>query len=268
MTKPRLDLILVERGLATTRTRAQALIMAGRVRSGGIRLDKPGVRVEPDIPLTVDPGERYVGRGGLKLNGALAMLEGGVAGSAALDVGASTGGFTQVLLEAGATKVIALDVGRGQLDWTLRTDPRVTVMEGLNARYIKPSDLPFTPDLAVIDVSFISLVLILPAVFRCLPDRGRVVALVKPQFEAGRGKVGKGGIVRDPAVHREVLANIAAFARENRWGIRSVEVSSIRGAEGNVEFFISLAAGPAGLAPDAVDRLIEQVTAPTGGDKQ
>lgn len=268
MARPRLDLILVERGLAPTRTRAQALIMAGRVRSAGIRLDKPGVRVEPDIPLTVDPGERYVGRGGLKLNGALAMLEGGVAGCAALDVGASTGGFTQVLLEAGATKVIALDVGRGQLDWTLRTDPRVTVMEGFNARHIQPSDLPFTPDLAVIDVSFISLVLILPAVFRCLPDHGRVVALVKPQFEAGRGKVGKGGIVRDPVVHREVLVNIAAFATENRWGIRSVEVSSIRGAEGNVEFFISLATGPAGLAPDAVARLIEQVTARAGGGEQ
>lgn len=268
MTRPRLDLVLVERGLAPTRTRAQALIMAGRVRSGDIRLDKPGVRVEPDIPLAVDPGERYVGRGGLKLEGALTMFQGGVAGSRALDVGASTGGFTQVLLEAGAVEVIALDVGRGQLDWTIRTDPRVTVMEGVNARHLAPSDLPFTPDLAVIDVSFISLVLILPAVFRCLPDHGRVVALVKPQFEAGRGKVGKGGIVRNRAVHREVLTRIAAFAGENRWGIRSIAVSSIRGAEGNVEFFISLCAGSAGLAPDAVDRLIGQVTAPEGGDKR
>ncbi len=265
MARPRLDQVLVERGLAPSRTRAQALIMAGRVRSSGIRLEKPGARVDPGIALTVDPGERYVSRGGLKLEGALAMLEGCVTGCTALDVGASTGGFTQVLLEAGASGVLALDVGRGQLDWSLRTDPRVTVIEGCNARYLDPSDLPFGPDMAVIDVSFISLTLILPAVFRCLPDHGRVVALVKPQFEAGRSKVGKGGIVRDPAVHREVLERIAAFAFENSWGILSVAVSSIRGAEGNVEFFICLTADPHGLERETVHQLINRLTAADEG---
>ena len=265
MARPRLDQILVERGLAPSRTRAQALIMAGRVRSDGIRLEKPGSRLDPDIPLAVDPGEHYVSRGGLKLAGALAMFPGGVAGLTGLDVGASTGGFTQVLLEAGAERVIALDVGRGQLDWSLRTDPRVTVIEGFNARHMNPSDLPFPPDIAVIDVSFISLTLILPPVFRCLPPDGQVVTLVKPQFEAGRTKVGKGGIVRDPAVHREVLRRIAGFAVLNRWGIRSVAVSSIRGAEGNVEFFIGLAAGTEGLDPDAVESMRGQVTATCEG---
>jgi 23S rRNA (cytidine1920-2'-O)/16S rRNA (cytidine1409-2'-O)-methyltransferase len=265
MARPRLDQILVERGLAPSRTRAQALIMAGRVRSDGVRLEKPGARVEPDVSLTVDPGERYVSRGGLKLHGVLAMFEDCLTDAVALDVGASTGGFTQVLLEAGASRVIALDVGRGQLAWSLRTDPRVTVIEGCNARQLDRSDLPFAPDLAVIDVSFISLTLILPAVFRCLPDSGRVVALVKPQFEAGREKVGKGGIVRDPAVHRQVLERIATFAFENCWGIRSVAVSSIRGAEGNVEFFIGLTAAPHGLTREAVDDLIVQVTTPAQG---
>ena len=265
MPRPRLDQILVERGLAPSRTRAQALIMAGRVRSDGVRLEKPGTRMDPGIPLTVDPGERYVSRGGLKLEGALAMFEGGVAGVTALDVGASTGGFTQVLLEAGVERVIALDVGRGQLDWSLRTDPRVTVIEGFNARHMTLSDLPFAPRIAVIDVSFISLTLILPAVFRCLPADGQVVTLVKPQFEAGREKVGKGGIIRDPAVHREVLDRIAGFAAENNWGIRSVAVSSIRGAEGNVEFFMALTTDPAGLDRATVDRLIGQVTSTDEG---
>jgi 23S rRNA (cytidine1920-2'-O)/16S rRNA (cytidine1409-2'-O)-methyltransferase len=265
MARPRLDQILVERGLAPSRTRAQALIMAGRVRSAGVRLEKPGSRLDPDIPLSVDPGERYVSRGGLKLEGALAMFHGGVAGLTALDVGASTGGFTQVLLEAGAERVIALDVGRGQLDWSLRTDPRVTVIEGFNARYMNRPDLPFAPDIAVIDVSFISLTLILPAVFRCLPAGGQVVALVKPQFEAGRRKVGKGGIVRDPAVHREVLHRIAGFAAENRWGIRSVAVSSIRGAEGNVEFFIGLTADPEGLDRTELDSMINRLTSDQEG---
>jgi len=265
MARPRLDQILVERGLAPSRTRAQALIMAGRVRSDGIRLEKPGTRIAPDTPLTVDPGEHYVSRGGLKLEGALAMFHGGVAGLTALDVGASTGGFTQVLLEAGAVRVIALDVGRGQLDWSLRTDSRVTVIEGFNARHMNPADLPHQPDVAVIDVSFISLTLILPAVFRCLPAGGQVVALVKPQFEAGRGKVGKGGIVRDRAVHREVLERIVAFATENHWGIRSIAVSSIRGAEGNVEFFIGLTADPAGLDPTELDTMIGLLTSDQEG---
>ena len=266
MARPRLDQVLVERGLAPTRNKAQALIMAGRVRSEGARLDKPGVRLPADVELTVEPGERYVSRGGRKLDGAIPLFEDGVRDRSALDVGASTGGFTQVLLESGASRVIALDVGKGQLDWSLRTDPRVTVIEGYNARHLEPGDLPYRPDIAVIDVSFISLALILPAVFRCLPEHGRVVALVKPQFEAGRDKVGKGGIVRDPEVHREVLTHIASFAQENRWGIGGVAVSSIRGAEGNVEFFISLTVDPAGMDRAAVDAAILRLIDPAEGE--
>jgi 23S rRNA (cytidine1920-2'-O)/16S rRNA (cytidine1409-2'-O)-methyltransferase len=253
----RLDQLLVERGLAPSRTRAQALIMAGRVRRDGRRLDKPGAKVAVDIELEVDPGERYVSRGARKLAGALKQFQVETDGLDAMDVGASTGGFTQILLESGATRVIALDVGKGQIDWSLRSDARVIVMEGVNARHLKPSDLPFRPAVITMDVSFISIEKILPALAGCIVPGGRLVSLIKPQFEVGKGKVGKGGIVRNPALHREVLERICSYVLENRWGIDDLAVSSIRGAEGNVEFFICLTAGSSSTGTDIENRIDE-----------
>ncbi len=255
--KVRLDQLLVERGLAETRTRAQALVLAGRVSSGGVRLDKAGARMAADTPLEVEPAQRWVGRGGAKLAPVLASFGVPVSGRDTLDVGASTGGFTQALLEAGAARVIALDVGRGQLDWGLRNDPRVAVLEGINARNLRCEDLPFRPALAVVDVSFISLELVLPPVAACLQPGGEIVALVKPQFEVGRGRVGRGGIVRDPLRHREVLDRMAAFVRSSGWALSGLRRSPLRGAEGNVEFFLRIALAGPGLTEPAVAREIE-----------
>ncbi len=262
----RLDQLLVTRGLAPTRTKAQALILAGRVSSRGARLDKPGVKVDPDAPLDVVAPSRHVSRSGAKLLGALASFGLDVRGREALDVGASTGGFTQVLLEAGARRVVALDVGHGQLDWSLRQDPRVVAIEGINARYLRAAELPCRPSLAVIDVSFISLERVLPAIFSCLEPGGDVVALVKPQFEVGRGKVGRGGIVRDPELHREVLRRITRFVRVAGGAILALAPSPIPGAEGNTEFFVRLSLGTGGLGEEAIDLRIDDLTAhPSGG---
>jgi len=243
--RDRLDRILVLRGLAPNRTRAQALILAGRVRSGEERLDKPGSRYPTDLPLSVTEGRRYVGRGAHKLLRALERFGIVVEERDVLDVGASTGGFTQVLLEAGARRVIALDVGRGQLDWSLRNDPRVHPLEGVNARNLQPGQLPFPPSFASIDVSFISLELVLPPVVRCLAQEGEIVALVKPQFEVGRGQVGKGGIVRDPALHRQVLERVVDFAGTRGWAVSGICASPIRGADGNREFLLHVQPGAA-----------------------
>lgn len=243
----RLDVLLVQRGLAPTRVKARALILAGQVCSGGRRLEKPGQRVREDLALELAPGRRFVSRGGHKLLAALAPFSVAVQDRDAIDVGASTGGFTQVLLEAGARRVIALDVGRGQLDWTLRRDPRVRVLEGINARYLEPAMLPFPPSLAVVDVSFISLKLVLPRVVACLAEEGEIVALVKPQFEVGRGQVGRGGVVRDPALHRAVLESVVQLALDRNWGLGGVCASALRGAEGNQEFFVHLVPGSRGL---------------------
>ena len=236
--RKRLDLILFERGLADSRAKAQALILAGRVRSEGRLLDKPGVRYPADLQLEVAEGRRYVSRGGHKLAAALREFDVEVEGREALDVGASTGGFTQVLLEAGASRVIALDVGHGQLDWSLRNDPRVQVMEGCNARYLQPSQLPCAPALAVIDVAFISLELIFPAVVPCLADDADVIALIKPQFEVGRNQVGRGGIVRDLSLHRQVLDKITVCISDSGWGIQALCASPLLGADGNREFLV------------------------------
>jgi 23S rRNA (cytidine1920-2'-O)/16S rRNA (cytidine1409-2'-O)-methyltransferase len=209
----RLDVLLVERGLAATRQKAQALVLAGLVSTGGTRMDKPGSAVAVDAPLDVAPGRRFVGRGAEKLGPALARFAVAPQGRDALDVGASTGGFTQVLLESGASRVIALDVGRGQLDWSLRNDPRVTLLEGINVRYLEAATLPFRPSLATIDVSFISLRQVLERTCACLTPGADVVALAKPQFEVGRGRVGKGGVVRDPALWDDVLAGLVTQTR-------------------------------------------------------
>ena len=261
--KLRLDRLLVERGLADTRARAQALILAGRVVSGDERLDKPGALHAPDLPLEVREGRRFVGRGALKLEAALACFAVDPAGRDCLDVGASTGGFTQVLLLAGARRVIALDVGRGQLDWSLRNDERVIPLEGVNARHLQDVPLPFRPSLATIDVAFISLELVLPPVVGVLDPGARqdVLALVKPQFEVGRGRVGRGGIVRDPALHREVLERALAFVERRGWCAVALAASPIAGADGNREFLLHVrpdrAWGESGpLDPGRLDALV------------
>jgi 23S rRNA (cytidine1920-2'-O)/16S rRNA (cytidine1409-2'-O)-methyltransferase len=258
----RLDQLLVERGLVETRSRAQALVLAGRVRVGagdGARLDlKPGDAVDPAAEIVVAQPEPYVSRGGHKLAAALDAFEIDPRGVAALDVGASTGGFTDVLLQRGARHVYALDVGRGQLADTLRRDDRVTSMERTNARTLTDTTLPEPIGIAVIDVSFISLDKVLGPVAATLVPHAPIVALVKPQFEAGKGRTDH-GVVRDPAIHREVLDRVVAAAAERGLGTRAVIASPILGPEGNREFFVHLAAGP-GCA-EIGDRIAEATAA-------
>ncbi len=243
--RTRLDVLLTERGLTPSRERARAVILAGQVTVNGQVVSKAGTAIAADARVElVRPDHPYVGRGGLKLAHALDTFHIKVEGREALDIGASTGGFTDVLLRRGAVRVVALDVGHGQLDWRLRNDPRVVVVEGRNARYLSPQDLPGPVDLVVIDVSFISLTQILPQVPAVLRGAADVVALVKPQFEAGRDEVGKKGIVRDPDVHARVIEQVAAAAE--RVGLSRVGMtpSPITGAEGNQEFLLHLAAAP------------------------
>lgn len=249
--RARIDVLLVERGHAPTREKAQALILAGAVTSEGRRIDKAGSTISVDAPLEIAEGRRFVGRGAGKLAPALARFAIDPAGRDVLDVGASTGGFTQVLLEAGAAHVVALDVGRGQLDWTLRNDPRVILREGVNVRFLEAGSLPFRPSLATIDVSFISLRQVLEPTCACLAPGADVLALVKPQFEVSRGRVGKGGIVRDPALWDEVLEGLVAFTRGAGLGPAAIARSALAGAEGNIEFFLHLRPH-AEPAPDSV----------------
>ena len=245
MAKSRLDQVLVARGLAQSRERARALLLAGLVTVDGVRVTKAGTRVDDSAEITLkQPDHPWVGRGGIKLAHALETFGLDVTGIVALDIGASTGGFTDVLLDRGAARVVALDVGHHQLDWRLRSDPRVVCLEGVNARHLTPGDLPpdlRTFDLVTIDVSFISLTHILPVVPALLAPAGRVVALVKPQFEAGREEVGTGGIVRDPAVHARVVDHVAGAALQVGLEKIAVEPSPVTGAEGNREFLLLLA---------------------------
>lgn len=240
MTRPsrqRLDRLLVERGLAETRAKAQALILAGQVLVDGRRAEKAGQTVAAASQVSVLERMPYVSRGGFKLAAALDAFGIQVEGRVCLDVGASTGGFTDCLLQRGARRVYAVDVGRGQLDWKLRQDPRVVVKEGLNARYLRLEDLGERVDLAVCDVSFISARLILPALAGVLKEAGEMVILVKPQFEAGRGQVGKGGIVRDPAVRESACARVVETV--GRLGFQAeVMESPLPGAEGNLEYLL------------------------------
>jgi 23S rRNA (cytidine1920-2'-O)/16S rRNA (cytidine1409-2'-O)-methyltransferase len=241
MKKLRLDVVLTERGLVASRERARALILAGQVTVDGRVVSKAGAPIGPDarVALAV-PDHPYVSRGGVKLAGALDAFGVDAAGRRALDIGASTGGFTDVLLQRGARAVVALDVGHGQLDWRLRTDPRVVVAEGVNARALGPSDLPYAPDLVTIDVAFISLRHILPPLPPLLAPRADVVALVKPQFEAGREEVGPRGIVSNPAIHEAVLARIGAAAAAAGFEQLAMAPAAITGATGNQEFFLHL----------------------------
>jgi 23S rRNA (cytidine1920-2'-O)/16S rRNA (cytidine1409-2'-O)-methyltransferase len=235
--KTRLDRLLVERGLAESREKAQALILAGEVFCRGQKAAKPGQSVPADAEIEVRARPPYVGRGGFKLAAALRHFEIHVPGAVCLDIGASTGGFTDALLQAGAARVHAVDVGAGQLDWKLRSDPRVVPHDGINARRLRFEDIGERVDLAVCDVSFISVTLILPAAVPLLQPDGRMVILVKPQFEAGRGQVGKGGIVRDPEIHRAVCERVERAVRE--CGFRTAILDSpILGAEGNKEFLL------------------------------
>jgi len=233
----RLDALLVEFGHFESRERAQRGLMAGMVTVNGQRVDKPGHRVRRDVDIHIQGAEKYVGRGGLKLEGALASFGVDPTGRIALDVGASTGGFTDCLLQHGATKVHAVDVGHGQLHWKIRQDPRVVVKEGLNCRNLSEADIGERVWLAVADVSFISLTLILPPAFQLLEPDGFMIALIKPQFELSRSRVGKGGIVTDPDAHAEAVEKIQTFATETHdWKWLGVIESPIRGTSGNVEF--------------------------------
>jgi 23S rRNA (cytidine1920-2'-O)/16S rRNA (cytidine1409-2'-O)-methyltransferase len=235
--KIRLDRLLVERGLAESREKAQALIMAGEVMLNGQKAAKPGQNAEADAALEVIARPLYVSRGGFKLAAALREFSIGAAGQICLDIGSSTGGFTDALLQAGAGRVHAVDVGAGQLNWKLRTDPRVVVHEGLNARALRFEEIGEQAALIVCDVSFISVTLILPALVPLLQTGGQMVILIKPQFEVGKGQVGKGGIVRDPVLHRAACERVERAVKELGFQTRVMD-SPILGAEGNKEFLL------------------------------
>src|SRR5687767_4708663 len=240
MAKLRADQMLVDRGLAESRAKAQALILAGLAFSGERRIEKAGQTLPEDAPLEVRGREHpWVSRGGVKLAHALDHFGWDVAGAVALDVGASTGGFTDVLLRRGAAKVFAVDVGTNQLAWSLRQDPRVVVHEKTNARYLTDAVVTEPIDLIVCDASFIALAKVLDRALDFARPGGRLIALVKPQFEAGRGEVGKGGVVRDPAVHERVCAAAAEWVGSRGWTVEGVIESPIKGPEGNVEFLLA-----------------------------
>jgi 23S rRNA (cytidine1920-2'-O)/16S rRNA (cytidine1409-2'-O)-methyltransferase len=238
--RERIDKILVERGLASSRAKAQAMVMAGVVLVDEQRVEKSSEMFKTDASVRVkgadDPAARYVGRGGLKLEAALAEFRLDVSDAACLDVGASTGGFTDCLLQHGARRVVALDVGHNQIDWRLRQDPRVETREGVNARYLKPEDFAERFSLAVMDVSFISATKVLPAIPPLLTEEGRIITLIKPQFEVGRGEVGRGGIVRDSLKRARSVEEVNRAAQELGLMVRGVIESPITGADGNVEF--------------------------------
>ena len=254
--KKRLDVLLTEQGYAENRTKAQAIIMAGQVYVNGQKADKPGTSYEDTVELEVRGHVcPYVSRGGLKLEKALRDFGVKPEGYVCSDSGASTGGFTDCLLQQGAKKVFAIDVGYGQLDWKIRSDERVVVMERTNIRYVEPKDLGEPLDLSVIDVSFISLKIVLPAIKNLLKEgQGQVLCLIKPQFEAGKEKVGKKGVVRDPETHKEVLDNFVALAHELDFRILGLTFSPVKGPEGNIEFLghLTLADVP-GMEPDTAD---------------
>ncbi|MCL2544662.1 MAG: TlyA family RNA methyltransferase [Clostridia bacterium] len=261
MSKRRLDTELVARGLAESREKAQALILSGAAYVRGQRAAKASQQVTPEDEVTVRGAEHpYVSRGALKLERALRTFSPNVGGAVAVDVGASSGGFTDVLLRAGARRVYAVDVGYGQLDWKLRTDPRVTVMERTNARYLAPENFAEAPALAVMDVSFISILKILPALFAILGEGGRCISLIKPQFEAGRERVGKKGVVRDPATHRDVIARILPGVDALGWHCRALDFSPVKGPEGNIEFWCDLLPGhgDASKYPEMIARVVEE----------
>ena len=260
--KERVDAELVRRGLFPSREKAQAAIMAGQVFLGMRKILKPSEQISPEDELTIHrPETEYVSRGALKLEKALRVFQADLTDKVVMDIGASTGGFTDVCLRSGARHVYAVDVGYGQLDWKLRNDSRVTVMERTNARYLKPEFFPELPECTVMDVSFISIRLILPVAASIMGDNGVFYTLIKPQFEAGRNKVGKKGVVRDPTVHEEILGDIASFTETFGWRTCRIDFSPITGPEGNIEFLAEIRHRDGDepvLSPEIIRRTVEE----------
>ena len=251
--KKRIDILLFEKGLAPSREKAKTMIMAGNVYVNNQKFDKPGDTVNEDAQIEVRGSTlKYVSRGGLKLEKAMELFPITLDGKICMDVGASTGGFTDCMLQNGASRVYSVDVGYGQLAWQLRTDPRVINMERTNIRYIEKDKID-PLDFASIDVSFISLTLVLPVAYDLLKTGGRIVCLIKPQFEAGREKVGKKGVVRDKAVHKEVIDKVIDFCKNNDLAVKGLTFSPIRGPEGNIEYLLMLEKGGEGFEPDTAD---------------
>lgn len=258
MTKQRLDQLVFVKGLTESRERARTSIMAGLVYVNGQKETKPGTFTDPESQIELRGEQlRYVSRGGLKLEKALRVFPLDVAGAVCIDCGASTGGFTDVLLQNGAKKVYAVDVGYGQLAWSLRQDPRVVCMERTNIRYVTPQQIAEPADVAVADLSFISLRLVFAPVRELLKSEGQMICLVKPQFEAGREKVGKKGVVRDPVVHREVLEHFIEDSRESGFGLMGLDFSPIRGPEGNIEYLAWLRKGAESMETPDLAALVE-----------
>ena len=254
MSGVRADVRLVELGLAPSREKARTLIMAGEVSIDTLRIDKPGAAVPEDALLTVkEQAIPFVSRGGLKLDKAVRKYGLDFTDMVTMDVGASTGGFTDCMLQNGAKKVYSVDVGYGQFAWKLRQDPRVICMEKTNIRYVTPEDIDDVLDFASVDVSFISLTKVLPAAYALLKDGGQMVCLIKPQFEAGREKVGKKGVVRDKAVHEEVIERIITFALENGFSVHHLEYSPIKGPEGNIEYLVHIEKSDEAIKEESVD---------------
>ena len=261
MQRVRLDSLLAERGLFESRSRAAAAVLAGEVRLAGRPASKAGQLVDPEVAIEVAAPPPYVSRGGVKLANALDALGVPVDGRECLDVGASTGGFTDCLLQRGAAHVVALDVAYGELDYRLRSDPRVTVIERANARSMSPDQLPYRPSLVVMDLSFISLTKVLPAVISCVDDAFDCLAMVKPQFEVGKGNVGKGGVVRDPALRRSAIAAVAGAAAELGCAVMGFAPSGLPGPAGNLETFAWLAEGTREGALGDVAAALEEIEA-------
>lgn len=258
--KIRLDQYLVQNGLAQSRERAKALIMAGVVFVNQQKVDKAGEMIKEDAVVEVrghDIG--YVSRGGLKLEKAMKCFPLTPDGKVCMDIGASTGGFTDCMLQNGAVKVYSVDVGHGQLDWKLRNDPRVVCMERTNIRYVVPEDIEERPSFVSIDVSFISLTKVLLPVRNLMEENGEIAALIKPQFEAGREKVGKKGVVRDPAVHKEVIEMVISYAKSISFGVRHLEFSPIKGPEGNIEYLVHLVRLPDGVTEEETNVDVDAV---------
>ena len=257
--KERLDVLLVKQNLAPSREKAKAMIMAGSVLVDGQREDKAGSMFPDTVKLTIKGHTLpYVSRGGLKLEKAMTHFDLSLDGKVCMDVGASTGGFTDCMLQNGAVKVYSVDVGHGQLDWKLRNDPRVVCMERTNIRYVTPEDLEEKAEFVSIDVSFISLTKVLPPVRELMEDGAEMVCLIKPQFEAGREKVGKKGVVRDPAVHREVIGKVVDLARSLSFGVLHLEFSPIKGPEGNIEYLLHLRKQEEGQGEVDIRGVVEQ----------
>lgn len=260
--KERLDVLLVQQGLANSRELAKAYIMAGNVYVDGQKEDKAGTKVAVTAKLEVKGNQmKYVSRGGYKLEKAMDVFGIRLDGKICLDIGASTGGFTDCMLQNGASKVYAIDVGYGQFAWKLRNDERVVCLEKTNVRYVTHEQVPDEGDFASIDVSFISLTKVLPAVLGVLGEKGQLVCLIKPQFEAGREKVGKKGVVRDSSVHREVIEMIVEYARTQSLGILGLDFSPIKGPEGNIEYLIYLDKSQSGMHEDEVQARVDTVVA-------